>query len=48
MKYLATLFFLFVTSVSASDWNQWRGPNRDGSVSAFKVPEKFPDQLKTV
>ncbi|MDO8543626.1 MAG: PQQ-binding-like beta-propeller repeat protein [Opitutaceae bacterium] len=24
--------------VSAADWNQWRGPNRDGVASGFKPP----------
>ena len=34
--------------VGTADWNQWRGPNRDGSFSTFKVPEKLPDQLKQI
>lgn len=29
----------------AQDWPQWRGPNRDGAVSAFRAPAVWPDQL---
>ena len=29
----------------AQDWPQWRGPNRDGKVSGFTAPEKWPQQL---
>jgi outer membrane protein assembly factor BamB len=31
----------------AQDWPQWRGPNRDGIVSGFKVPEAWPQQFTT-
>ena len=27
------------------DWPQWRGPNRDGKVSGFTVPKKWPKEL---
>ena len=27
------------------DWPQWRGPNRDGSISAFDVPASWPAGL---
>jgi len=27
------------------DWPQWRGPNRDGKVSGFAAPEKWPGTL---
>lgn len=30
----------------AADWNQWRGPNRDGSIVGFQAPSKWPSQLK--
>lgn len=30
-----------VTVVAAADWNQWRGPNRDGIVTDFKPPAKW-------
>lgn len=28
------------------DWPQWRGPNRDGSVSGFRDPSPWPETLK--
>jgi outer membrane protein assembly factor BamB len=31
--------------VFAADWPQWRGPNRDGKVSGFKSPAKWPKEL---
>jgi outer membrane protein assembly factor BamB len=34
------------TAVRAQDWTQWRGPNRDGSVSAFTAPAAWPERLK--
>lgn len=34
---------------AAQTWTQWRGPNRDGSVSAFKLPDSIAeDQLKQI
>src|SRR4030042_817015 len=32
-------------TVFADDWPQWRGPNRDGSVSGFKAPATWPKEL---
>ncbi len=29
----------------AQDWPQWRGPNRDGKVSGFTAPKKWPKEL---
>jgi outer membrane protein assembly factor BamB len=29
----------------AQDWSQWRGPNRDGTVSGFHVPATWPASL---
>jgi outer membrane protein assembly factor BamB len=39
--------FALATSVtiSAQDWPQWRGPNRDGVVTAFKAPAAWPASL---
>ena len=31
--------------VSAQDWPQWRGPNRDAKASDFQAPATWPDQL---
>jgi outer membrane protein assembly factor BamB len=28
-----------------TDWPQWRGPNRDGSVPSFTAPRRWPDSL---
>ena len=33
-------------AVSAQDWPQWRGPNRDGAVGSFTEPKAWPEQLK--
>jgi outer membrane protein assembly factor BamB len=30
---------------SATDWPQWRGPTRDGSIPAFMPPVTWPDEL---
>lgn len=35
-------------NLHAQDWNQWRGPNRDGLSPSFKQPKVFPDELKKV
>ena len=32
--------------VFAQDWPQWRGPKRDGKVSRFTAPRKWPKELK--
>lgn len=37
--------FLSVTA-AAQDWSQWRGPNRDGNVSAAMIPASWPKTLK--
>ncbi len=31
---------------TAQDWPQWRGPARDGVISAFDVPSAWPDALQ--
>lgn len=31
--------------IFAQDWPQWRGSNRDGKVSGFKAPQKWPNEL---
>lgn len=33
---------------AAEDWTQWRGPSRDGTVSGFKAPAAWPQNLKQV
>jgi outer membrane protein assembly factor BamB len=36
-----SIVLLAASVASAADWNQWRGPNRDGIVSGFKAPAKW-------
>ncbi len=42
---MGCLICFFAISVSAQNWAQWRGPNRDGRVSGFVAPEEWPDVL---
>jgi outer membrane protein assembly factor BamB len=44
----STLALALVSSglVSAQDWPQWRGPNRDAKVTGFKAPATWPKELK--
>ncbi len=34
-----------IAMVSAQDWPQWRGPNRDGVVASFREPAAWPGKL---
>jgi outer membrane protein assembly factor BamB len=34
-----------ITSISAQDWPQWRGADRDGKVNGFTAPESWPPEL---
>lgn len=36
---------VMLTSVSAQDWSQWRGANRDGKAAGFKAPATWPKDL---
>ncbi|MGD8500444.1 MAG: PQQ-like beta-propeller repeat protein [Phycisphaerales bacterium] len=40
------VILLCAGSVFAQDWPQWRGPNRDGKVTGFTAPQKWPKELK--
>ena len=47
-----TAAFLFVGLIlpvqaqrASNDWNQWRGPNRDGSAPAPSDPKAWPEKL---
>jgi outer membrane protein assembly factor BamB len=39
------LVVMIASCVLAQDWPQWRGPNRDGKVNGFAVPEEWPKEL---
>ncbi len=39
---LAIMLLVAVTWISAQDWPQWRGANRDGKVNGFTVPQDWP------
>ncbi|MBL7133838.1 MAG: PQQ-like beta-propeller repeat protein [Phycisphaerae bacterium] len=39
------VFLVASTCIFAQDWPQWRGPNRDGEVSGFAAPSKWPSAL---
>jgi len=45
-RLLIALFGLVSFSLTAADWPQWRGPNRDAKVSDFKIPVTWPKELK--
>lgn len=38
--------WLMTTPMTAQDWPQWRGPNRDGALASFKEPSPWPDALE--
>jgi len=49
LKAISTAVILVLTlfvSIKAQDWPQWRGPLRDGSVTAASAPSSWPDSLK--
>jgi outer membrane protein assembly factor BamB len=43
---LACTILLSVGTAFAQDWQQWRGPNRDGKVTGFTAPHEWPNELK--
>ncbi len=49
-KSLLSLILIFilceVCTAFAQDWTQWRGPNRDGKLLNFTVPESWPESLE--
>jgi outer membrane protein assembly factor BamB len=48
MNKLVSIAFLLALSQStfAQDWNQWRGPARNGSVAAANTPSSWPEKLR--
>jgi outer membrane protein assembly factor BamB len=43
---LVTIFILNSSVSFSQDWPQWRGLNRDGKITGFKVPASWPADLK--
>lgn len=43
--WMAGLFLAIGMSVTGADWNQWRGPNRDGKIEGFAAPAQWPKEL---
>lgn len=43
---LIFMSLLATTVASAQEWTQWRGPARDGSVSAKNAPAAWPEKLQ--
>jgi outer membrane protein assembly factor BamB len=39
------LLLMGAASVSAQDWPQWRGPNRDNKIVGFTAPKVWPKEL---
>lgn len=44
--FLLALVFTFAPLTFAQDWNQWRGPERNGLVSAKDAPKSLAKELK--
>ncbi|MDZ7345300.1 MAG: PQQ-like beta-propeller repeat protein, partial [candidate division KSB1 bacterium] len=44
-KTVACLALGLFLSLSAQEWPQWRGVNRDGKISGFKAPKVWPQTL---
>jgi len=42
---MACMLLISSAFVSAQDWPQWRGPNRDGKASGFTAPQTWPETL---
>ncbi len=45
-KWIVWLVLADAAYVLADDWPQWRGPQRDGTVSAAAAPISWPERLK--
>jgi outer membrane protein assembly factor BamB len=43
--WLCAILIAFSQLVSAQQWPQWRGPNRDGLIPSFTPPAKWPKNL---
>lgn len=45
---MAAIALLALSSMSAADWTQWRGPGRDGAAPDVEPPEAWPSSLTKV
>ncbi|HXD33165.1 MAG TPA: PQQ-binding-like beta-propeller repeat protein [Pyrinomonadaceae bacterium] len=45
---IASILLLIASATQAQEWNQWRGPSRDGQVSKSNAPAIWPESLKRV
>lgn len=45
-RILIGLSFLISAPLIAQNWPQWRGPNRDGAITAFNEPSAWPERLR--
>ncbi|MGE5359113.1 MAG: PQQ-binding-like beta-propeller repeat protein [Bacteroidales bacterium] len=43
--FAAVAILALLSPAAAQDWNQWRGPNRDGVVPGFAAPKAWPENL---
>src|SRR5687767_4937463 len=50
MKRLLVILLISAATglVRAQDWNQWRGPSRDGTTTAFAPPAAWPEKPRKV
>jgi len=46
--FISVFWLCGVQAISAQDWAQWRGPNRDGVARDFVAPAQWPDKLKLI
>src|SRR5499426_3525353 len=46
--FISIVWLRCVQAISAQDWAQWRGPNRDGVAKDFVAPARWPEKLKLV
>jgi outer membrane protein assembly factor BamB len=42
---LFVILAVFTQNIGAQQWPQWRGPNRDGLITTFSPPAKWPEKL---
>ena len=42
---IAIIGLTAVVQGQKGDWPQWRGPNRDGTLTSYAEPKSWPDQL---